>query len=297
MKNKILYFLIIALLNTLAIMPKFLRRNFFYILSQVAYFLAKRTNKIIKNNLDFVFDNKLNNDEIKVIQKYTYFNMIQWVQTIIENMTITSEEVQRDITIENVDIIYKLLEEKKKIIFISAHYGNIEVLSSYLNRFVLPVTQVARKSNFRILEDYITKSREKSGATIVYKEGALRHLLKALKQNKAISLIIDQNITPKDSIEVEFLGKKVYQSTAATILARKLDAYIIPLAIYNKDNFRYNIKIYDAIAPVKTDNIENDFLKLTQLQADAISNIILEDPKQWFWAHKRFKGHNKEIYE
>jgi len=286
-----------AILNTLAIMPKFLRRNFFYILSRVAYFCAKRTNNIIKNNLNFVFKNKLKNDEIKAIQKYTYFNMVQWVQTIIENMTITSEEVKRDVIIENVDIIYKLLNENKRIIFISAHYGNIEVLSSYLNRFVLPVTQVARKSNFRILEDYITKSREKSGSTIVYKEGALRHLLKALKQNKAISLIIDQNITPKDSIEVNFLGKKVYQSTAATILARKLDAYIVPLAIFNLDSYKYKIKIYDTIKPIKTDDEKSDFFKLTQLQADAISNIIMEDPKQWFWAHKRFKGHNKEIYK
>jgi len=297
MKHKLLYLLIMSLINFLAIIPKFLRRNFFYILSLIVFFFAKKTNRIIKTNLNFVFKNKLADREIISIQKYTYFNILQWVQTIIENMTITSEEVKNDVTIENVEIIKKLLEENKKIIFISAHYGNIEVLSSYLNRFVLPVTQVARKSNFRIIEDYITKSREKSGATIVYKEGALRHLIKAMKHNKAISLIIDQNITPKDSVEVDFLGKRVYQSTAATILARKFDAYIVPLAIFNLDNYKYKIKIYDTIAPINTDNGNDDFLQLTQLQANAISKIIEEDPKQWFWAHKRFKGHNKEIYE
>ena len=57
------------------------------------------------------------------------------------------------------------------------------------------------------------------------------------------------------------------------------------------------MKIYDPIFPIKTDNEENDIKELSQLQANALSAIILEDKKQWFWSHKRFKSHYREIYE
>jgi len=297
MKKKLLYLILISFINILAVLPTSLRRGFFFCLSRILYFCGRKTNKIIKANLDFVFENQLSNERIKEIQKYTYFNMLQWVRSVIENSSVTADEIKQNVSIQNREIIDNLLKENKKVIIISAHYGNLEMLGAYLNRFVSPMVQVARKSNFDLLDNYLTKSRERSGAKIVYKEGALRHLIKAIMKNKVVSLIIDQNITPKDSVEVELLGKKVNQTISATILARKFGAYIVPVAIFNEDNFRYNIKVYDAIAPIKTDDVDSDNKKLTQLQADALSKIIHEDPKQWFWAHKRFKGHNKEIYE
>lgn len=47
----------------------------------------------------------------------------------------------------------------------------------------------------------------------------------------------------------------------------------------------------------KTDNEKEDLKQISQLEANAISDIILEDKKQWFWPHKRFKSHYREIYE
>jgi KDO2-lipid IV(A) lauroyltransferase len=81
------------------------------------------------------------------------------------------------------------------------------------------------------------------------------------------------------------------------LLARKFDAYIVPLAIFNQDNYKYKIKIYEPIIPIKTSNEDDDLKQISQLEANAISAIIKEDKKQWFWPHKRFKSHYKEIYE
>ena len=53
----------------------------------------------------------------------------------------------------------------------------------------------------------------------------------------------------------------------------------------------------NPIIPVKTDNEKDDIKIISQLEANAISDIIYEDKKQWFWPHKRFKSHYKEIYE
>ncbi|MDZ7819156.1 MAG: lipid A biosynthesis lauroyl acyltransferase [Aliarcobacter sp.] len=295
--KKIVYKLFLVVVFILRKLPKSFLRAFFRFIAYLGYLFARNTNKIIETNLNFVFENSLSKDEIKKIQKYSYFNMILWVQSLIENLDVSDDELKRTVKIENEDIIKDLRKENKPIILISAHYGNIEMLSCYINRFVTPLHQVARESNFNEIDEFIVKAREASGSKIIFKSGALKKLVKALMKKEAISLLIDQNINSKDGEEVEFLGKSAYQTASTASLARKFDAYIIPVAIFNEENYNYKIKVYDPIIPVKTDNEKDDIKQISQLEANAISAIIYEDKKQWFWPHKRFKSHYREIYE
>lgn len=296
MKEKVLYFITISFIKFMGFLPTKIRRGFFKAFSYFVFLIASRTNKIIKTNLDFVFDNKLNNDEVKEIQKYSYYNMTLWVQTMIEGLKFSNEYLKENVSVKNQEFIDNLIKENKKIIVISAHFGNMEMLSLYINKFITPLVQVARESNFKEIDKFVTEARQNSGSRIVYKDGALRYLVKALKKSEAVSLIIDQNINLNDGEEVEFLGKKASQTASPSILSRKFEAYIVPVAIFNKDNNKYEIKFYEPISPIITKNEKEDIKKSTQLQADAISKIILEDKKQWFWPHKRFKIFNREIY-
>ena len=295
--KKLVYKLFLLVVFILRKMPRFLRRAFFRFIATCGYLFAKGTNRIIETNLNFVFNNSLSRDEIKEIQKYSYFNMVLWVQSLIENLDVSDEELKRTVEIENEEILLNLKKENKPIILISAHYGNMEMLSCYMNKFVMPIHQVARESNFKEIDEFIVKAREASGSKIVFRDGALKKLVKAIMKKEAISLIIDQNINSRDGEEVYFLGKKAYQSASSASLARKFDAVIVPLAIFNKDEYKYKIKIYEPISPVKTDNEKEDVKLISQLEANAISAIIYEDKKQWFWPHKRFKSHYREIYE
>ena len=297
MLDQVLYRLFLVFVKLMQVLPKKIRRAFFFLLSRIVYLFANKTNKIIKANLDFVYDGKLSEKEIKEIQKYSYFNITLWVLSLIENLNVSDEELKENVSIEGEEILKDLKEQGKPVILISAHYGNIEMLGAYLNKFVTPLVQVARESNFKHIDDFIVQSREKSGAKIVFRSGAVKRLVKALMKKEVISLIIDQNINDKEGTKVKFLGKEAYQTSTSAVLSRKFDAYIVPVAIFNQDDYKYKIKIYKPIEPMKTQNEEDDILKSSQLQADAISNIINECPKQWFWSHKRFKFKNKEIYD
>lgn len=297
MMEKFLYRLFLFFVKFMQILPKGLRRGFFFLLARIVYLFASKTNRIIKTNLNFAFPNRFSEEEIKEIQKYSYFNMTLWILSLIENLNVSDEELKENVKIENEEVIYKLKEEGKPIILISAHFGNMEMMSTYMNKFITPIVQVARESNFSAFDDFIVKSRESSGSKIVFKKGALKKLISSLMKKEVISLIIDQNVSYKDASVVKLFDRDVYQTNSPSLLARKFDAYIVPLAIFNEDNYKYKIKIYDPIAPIKTENEKNDIQELSQLQANAISAIIRENPKLWFWPHKRFKGHYKEIYE
>lgn len=295
--KKIVYKLFLLVVFILRNLPKSFLRAFFRFIAFLGYLFAKNTNRIIETNLNFVFENSLSKDEIQKIQKYSYFNMILWVQSLIENLDVTDEELKKTVKIENAHIIDNLKKEGKPLIFISAHYGNMEMLGHYINRFHISVYQVARESNFEEIDEFIIKAREASGSKIIFKSGALKKLVKVMLKKEAVSLLIDQNINSREGEEVVFLGKKAYQTSTTASLARKFDAYIIPIAIFNEENYTYKIKVYEPIIPIKTDNEKDDIKQISQLEANAISAIIYEDKKQWFWPHKRFKSHYREIYE
>lgn len=294
---KILYYIFLTFVFILRKMPKFLRRSFFRGIANLTYLFAKKTNKIIESNLKLVYGKSLSKDEIKSIQKYSYFNMVLWVQTLIENLDVSDEELKNSVDIENEEILDELVKNNEAFILISAHFGNMEMMSTYLNKFKFSINQVARNSNFREFDEFITEARQKSGAKIVYRHGALKKLVKALMKKEVISLIIDQNINSKDGNEVEFLGVKANQSSSSSSLARKFKVKIVPIAIFNKEDYKYKIKVYDPIDPIVTENEQEDLNNLSQAQANALSDIIKEDKKQWFWPHKRFKSHYREIYE
>ena len=69
MMKKIVYNLFLVVIFILRKMPKFLRRAFFRFIATCGYLFAKKTNRIIKTNLDFIFGNTLSDLEIKEIQK------------------------------------------------------------------------------------------------------------------------------------------------------------------------------------------------------------------------------------
>ena len=295
--SKFVYYLFLGLVFILRKLPKGLRRGFFKLISKLAYKFAFKTNRVIEANLRLVFENKLTKEEIEEIKKYSYFNMTLWTLSLIESFDMSKSELNEAVEIEGKEIIDELKKNKEPIILISAHYGNMEILSSYLNNFVTTIYQVARRSNFKEMDDFIVNAREKSGAKIVFRDGAVKKLVKALMKKEVVSLIIDQNINSKDGTEVEFLGRKANQASTAALLSRKFNAKVVPVAIFNKENYKYKVKIYKPIVPIKTNDEESDLKQASQLHANAISDIILEDKKQWFWPHKRFKTHYREIYE
>ena len=54
---------------------------------------------------------------------------------------------------------------------------------------------------------------------------------------------------------------------------------------------------YKYLTMLLTKLAKADILKATQAQSDAIEAQIKEEPKFWFWCHKRWKTEDPEIYK
>ncbi len=275
------------------LLPKYLAKIFLDALSSFIYIINVEHKRYAKANLDFVYGNSISEDRKKDIIKKSYQNLVYNLYEFVENQTLDLEDFEKKITVENENVILEALRNKRKIILITAHYGNWEYGNTFFPLKYAPTTMVGRPMNNKYLNKELNDTRTKNNTQMLTKREAGRGLVKAIKNGRVLGFVIDQH--NGDGIDVEFLGHKVMQADSPSRLAIKFDALIIPL-FFTMDSFgKYTAKFYKAIEP-RDFTGKNNILELTQLQSNIIEQHILNNPEQWFWQHKRFKEYNKKIY-
>ena len=277
------------------LLPKFLIKLFLDGLSNLIFFFNKEHKKYAKANLDFVYKDTLNDKEKYNIIKKSYKNLIYNLYEFIENQTLSLDEFEKKITVNNENIILDAIKDKRKIILITAHYGNWEYGNTFIPLKYKETTMVGRPMNNKYLNKELDETRTRNNNQMLKKQDAGRGLIKALKNDRMVGLVIDQH--NGSGIDINFLGHRVKQTDSSSKLALKFDALIIPI-FFTMDSFgKYNLDFYDAIESRDFKDKKDSILALTQIQADIMGEHIIKKPEQWFWQHKRFKEYNRDIYE
>lgn len=259
-------------------------------LGNLAYRISRRHKRVIAKNLDIAYRGELSQAEKKTIGIEAFKNLADTVFGIVEHDGLSPEEVLKNVTFEGREIIQEYISRKKNFILVTGHYGNWELLSQAIAlEFGLSLVGVGRKLDSDLMDRILKQNREKFNVEMVYKKGALKGCIDAIRRDKTVGILIDQHIRKNQSINVLFFGERATHTPLASILSRKFGLDLIPAFIHSDDYRHYHVRIYDPIRSLKTDNQEQDLAILTQLQADIMEKVIREDPKQWFWMHNRWK--------
>jgi len=291
------YKLLLILEKILMALPKGFRKSFFSGLAVIAYYVAKKHRNIVKQNLNFAFDNKMSEEEIKEITKYSFKNLLFNFLHIMELRNMSIEELQSKITVQNREAVDRVHAQGRAVIYITTHYSSWELGGASLGAFVEPLAAVYKKMKNSVYEEWLLEGRARFGNTNLEKSNVAKPLIKLLRAGKASGILIDTNINPSEGIIVNFMGKSIRQTYTPAYLARKFNAAVIPVTIRTDDEENYTLMLFDEIPVEKTDDSEADILKATQLQADWLTQLITKEPKFWFWLHRRWKNDHPEIYK
>ncbi len=278
------------------VLPKSLMKYGLIVFAKLIYILDTKHKKIAMVNLNLAYENTKTLEEKKEIIKQSYQNLVFNLYEFVENQYLTLEQLEKKIKVENEYIIKDVIKSERKIILISAHYGNWEVICSYNSMKYKPTTNVGRPMSNEYLNDDLRKSRNLHKSEMLDKNEAAKGLIKALKADRMIGLAVDQNTSDNMGLLIDFFGKKARQTDSPAKLALKFNALIIPVFVIKNDFRDYTIKYCE---PIDINKIEGDdkILKCTQLQADVIEEQIKNKPEDWFWQHQRWKNQYEELYK
>jgi len=289
--------LFLLLEKLLMALPKKVRKGFFTSLALLAYHASSRYRKVSYDNLDFAFDNTLSQEEKKEITKYAFKNLALNFMYVMEIRHMSKEDLANKVTVQNREAVEKVHKEGRAVIYATTHYSSWELGGSSIGAFIGPIVAVYKNMKNRTYQEWLLESRDRFGNISMEKTNVVRPLVKYLKKGVGCGILIDTNINPKEGVMVNFMGKSIRQTSTPAYLARKFNAAIIPVSIRTDDEENYTLMLFDEIPVEKTDDEASDILKATQLQADWLTKLIREEPKFWFWLHRRWKNDHPEIYE
>ncbi len=172
----------------------------------------------------------------------------------------------------------------KGVLFATAHLGNWE-LSAYAHALLTePMNVVVRPLDNPVLDEFVEARRGGSGNKLLSKRDFARSILRALKDNEPVGILVDQNWSPDNGVFVPFFGMPACTNSTFAKMAARSGAAVIPgFAFWNEGERKYVLRFYPEVEV--TGDAETD---TARVQA-AVEAAIREHPDQWLWIHRRWK--------
>ena len=259
--------------------------NFF---GWLGYKLDNKRKKVIKTNLNLAFPEK-SEEEKKAITKQVYKNFIRNAIEVIKSKSASKEDILNKVEFENFEETKEILKEKP-VIFVTAHFGNWELLPLALGANITPISAIAREIDNPKLNKEIVDTREKFNIKVFYKQGALKNMINSIKENRSIGIFVDQNTAKKEGIETTFFNKKVLQTPSASTLSKKFNLPIIMVFIEPMKNGKWKLVVKDIF-------YTNDIQESVNKQSKLIEEEVKKFPSEYYWFHKRFKHFYENLYD
>jgi len=229
----------------------------------------------------------------ETVIKQNFKNMGKSFVEIVKIYYGFGEKIFERVEISGIEHYRKAQSKGKGVIAITGHCGNWELnaLASSMN--LTRVNVVARSLNNPYLNKLIEKTRKKYGNTVIYKKGALKKILLALKRNEAVVILMDQSVISAEGVVADFLGKKDHIMKTPAIIARKTGSPVLPVFI-RRVNSGQVIDIGEEIELDTSEDYEQAVYNDTVRFSGYIEDYIKNNPAEWLWIHRRWKRSEHE---
>jgi KDO2-lipid IV(A) lauroyltransferase len=269
---------------------------FLYALSSftafVLQYIVRYRAKVIHENLQNSFPEK-SAAEIKQITKAFYLNLTDVSFESLKLVDITKEEVQKRVTITNIDVPISILDSGQSHVCLTSHLCNWEWLlqictieSSY------SIDAVYKPLENKIMDRFIYNLRARFGAHPVAMKDTLRELIKHRKTVRSFAMVADQ--TPPHS-EIQHWAMFLNQYTPFYVGGDKIGA-AMQMPVLFASMKRMKRGYYEVTFEVlKNLPIAKEGHEVTQLFIERLEACIKEQPSNWLWSHRRWKHANAKV--
>ena len=259
--------------------------------------LKKKRFHVVMTNLNLAFGETKSKEEKLEIAKKCYYNFAKYLGiNFILNQNTTKQKILKQVVFKNEHFLLDAIKSGRPIIVTTAHFGQWEIFPLAVAAHFGPSSVLGRKLDSSVMDKILRANRSQFDVELIDKDGGAKDILKALKARRIVGILVDQNTAPKDGIKVQFFGKDVLHTPAASVLAQKTNALIINAFIYQKGK-NLNEICFEQPIDISTFDKEDAVQKATQMQCSACEEMVRARPEEYFWFHQRFKRFYENEYK
>ena len=138
------------------------------------------------------------------------------------------ENISEVVVYDGFDHFAESLRRGNGTLFLTAHYGAWELCPFAHALYGHPLKFVVRPIDNPYLDRLVNAYRTASGNQVIRKKDSLREMLKTLKRNEGVGILIDQNTTRDAGVFVDFFGRPACTTTVLAALALRTGATVVP---------------------------------------------------------------------
>jgi KDO2-lipid IV(A) lauroyltransferase len=210
------------------------------------------------------------------------------VRTLLEFFRIPRLIAEERVRFEGIEHLITAKQEGKGVLCLAGHLGSFELAIAAVVKRVAPVAMVVKPFP-KPVDAFINGIRRSAGLEVIFAEGAIKPILRALKNNSLVAFALDQNATRSIGVFVDFFGKRASTLSALAVLAARTRAPVVAATPYRDADGTNVLKVSAPIPFQEGATHEETIAHMTQVYTRAIEDAIRAHPEQWFWTHKRWR--------
>ena len=249
------------------------------------FFVFKRRRKIAIANIDKALSQTVSMADKRRIARAAFQNMAISLIELFLIKKIKGKTSDNFIILGN-EYIDDAFAKGKGVVLVISHLGSWEYLSflPYLTKKDWSV--VVKDIRNPYLNEYIKRLRSLTTVVPIEKKKSMRPILKELKQNHGVAILIDQ-WAGAEGLWLDFFNSKTSTTSIPARLAKKTGCALIPAYCLRQGLGKYEIHIHPPVSinPEETNWEETTTIRLNELLEEQIRKY----PEQWLWGHRRWK--------
>ncbi len=266
-------------------------------LAALWYRLDRRHREITRRNLAFAYGPALGPEERERVARAVFRHFIRFAWEMAELLVAPLSHIKKKVIILGQEHLASALAKGRGAIVIAAHSGNWEYTVMGYGLQYQPTAVVGRELDHPLARRLARYLRERAGNRMISKQRGLKEILRHLKQNHSVGIVIDQNTATDAGLLVDFFGKPARTTPVAALLARHRDIPVLPALSRRLADGRHLMAIFPPLPMEKTADAQTDIRRHLELQSRAIEAWVRSEPTQWLWLHRRWKNQFEELYK
>jgi len=272
----------------LRLLPEHCQCNTGAALGRFSFRILKERRRVAISNILRVFKNYTDQQASDVALRCFEKLGINFVEALLLS-SIAKGDYDKRFSIENREYVDEALALNKGMIALVFHYANWEIMGVASWFLKNPIVVLARPlKRHRLINTFMNRLRADSGLKVIPNVNTSRDVIRYLKQNNIIAILGDQREKRSKGVYVDFFGEPVSTTRGITMIGMKTGTPVLPFYFVRKGFLRYVIRCSKPLEMERKGDIEELVKKNTRKINAFLESIILENPDEWFWLHRRW---------
>ena len=225
-----------------------------------------------KNNFEKIASNVLGNYG-RIFSEYVHLKNFK------------NDSLQKYFSIEGLDHLKNIKKSGEKVVFISGHFNNFELMAMQIEKAGVDCAAIYRPLNNPYLNSIMETIRIRDICKNQIKKGraGTREIIRFLSKGTSIALMIDQRV--REGEKIDFFGNPATTTTIPAQLIKKYGCSVVPIYIERKESHHFKMYVSKPIKISRSRSIS----EITKHLNDILEKMILKNIDQWIWTHDRWK--------